>query len=159
MGIVWKFIEEIMHFFICKVFRLNVKEEKWEKWCQFVKFGLVGVSNTLISYIVYVILVAFSIHYLMASLIGFFVSVINAYYWNDKYVFKTDSEEKQVWWKVFLKTFASYSGTGLILNNILLFLWVNVLGVHEMIGPILNLFISIPLNFILNKYWAFKNNG
>lgn len=155
---VWNLIEAIMRFFVYKVFRLNVKEENWDKWCQFVKFGLVGVSNTLISYAVYVILIVCSVHYLVASLAGFFISVINAYYWNDKYVFKADEDEKQAWWKVFLKTFTSYAGTGLILNNILLILWVNVLGIHEMIGPILNLFITIPLNFILNKYWAFRNS-
>ena len=72
---------------------------------QFVKFGIVGLSNTLISYVVYVVLVFFSVYYLVASLIGFLVSVINAYYWNDRYVFKVEDAEKPAWWKIFLKTF------------------------------------------------------
>ena len=53
----------------------------------------------------------------------------------------------------------AYAGTGLILNNILLIFWVDIMGIHEMLGPILNLFITIPLNFLLNKYWAFKKDN
>lgn len=123
---------------------------------QFIKFGLVGISNTLISYIVYVVLIMFSVQYLLASFLGFLLSVINAYYWNARYVFRAEEGEVQAWWRVFLKTFASYAGTGLVMNNILLMVWVNVLGIHEMLGPVINLFITIPLNFLLNKYWAFK---
>ena len=51
---------------------------------QFVKFGLVGVLNTLISEGLYVIIVFFGGHYLLASLVGFVLSVLNAYYWNSK---------------------------------------------------------------------------
>ncbi len=158
MGRVWKIMEDILHFMVYQVLRLKVNEQVFGKVCQFVKFGIVGLSNTLISYVVYVVLVMFTVHYLIASLLGFLISVVNAYYWNDRYVFNTGVEEKRVWWKVFLKTFMSYAGTGLVLNNILLIFWVDMLGVHKMLGPILNLFITIPLNFLLNKYWAFKRN-
>ena len=50
----------------------------------------------------------------------------------------------------------SYAGTGLVLNNILLVIWIEGLKMHEMLGPIINLFITIPLNFLLNKFWAFR---
>ena len=159
MDKIWKLIERMMHFVLYKVLRLKLSDETWEKLCQFVKFGIVGLSNTLISYVVYIALVFFSVYYLVASLIGFLVSVINAYYWNDRYVFKVEDAEKPAWWKIFLKTFMAYAGTGLILNNILLIFWVDIMGIHEMLGPILNLFITIPLNFLLNKYWAFKKDN
>lgn len=126
-----------------------------EKLKQFVKFGMVGVSNTIISYVVYVVLVYIHVHYLIASLMGFIVSVLNAFYWNNKYVFKEEAE-KRVWWKALIKTFISYAGTGLVLSNILLVFWIEILHVPEMIGPLLSLVITIPLNFVLNKYWAFK---
>ena len=87
------------------------------------------------------------------------IYINNKYYWNNKYVFQSDQEEERVWWKVFFKTVASYAGTGLILNNILLVLWVEIIGLPEMLGPIINLFVTIPLNFLLNKYWAFRKKG
>ena len=150
----WDFIKNMLHFILFRVFRLKLDDKTWDKICQFVKFGVVGVSNTLISYVVYIILVNLGLHYLLASIGGFLVSVINAYYWNDRYVFKG---EERAWWKVFLKTFTSYAGTGLILNNLLLILWVDIVGLHEMLGPVINLFVTIPLNFLLNKYWAYKD--
>lgn len=152
----WKMIETVLHFFIYKIFRMKMRDENFEKLCQFVKFGVVGLSNTVIMYVVYVILVALSVHYLIANFIGFMVSVVNAYYWNDRYVFVKEDGQKRIWWKTFIKTFLSYSGTGLILNNVLLFIWVDLFHIGKMIAPVLNLFITIPTNFLLNKFWAFR---
>lgn len=156
---VWAFIEKIIRFLLIKFsqgLRVELTDNFLEKILQFIKFGIVGVSNTLISYVVYIILVSIGSYYLFASLVGFFISVLNAFYWNNKYVFASEDGEKRVWWQVFCKTFFSYAGTGLILHNILLIFWVDVLHIHEMLAPIINLFITIPLNFLLNKYWAFR---
>lgn len=124
---------------------------------QFIQFGFVGVSNTLISYVVYVIFVALGIHYLIGSVVGFIASVLNSFYWNNKYVFKKEAGEERNLFEALVKVFMSYALTGLILANILLVIWVDVLHLSEYIGPILNLFITIPLNFILNKIWAFRS--
>lgn len=152
----WKCIEKIMSFVVFKIFRLRISESIWEKWCQFVKFGLVGISNTIIYYIVYVILLFFHVSYLLASIIAYIVSIFNAYYWNSGFVFKNTLNPRKSRCWIFFKTFLSYSGTGLILNNILLILWIDYLGINEIYAPILNLIITIPLNYILNKFWAYK---
>ena len=123
---------------------------------QFFGFTIVGASNTLISYCIYAILVLLHINYVVANIIGYIVSIFNAYYWNNKVVFKKEKGEHRVWWKVLMKTFISYSGTGLILSNILLIIWVDGFNIHEMIAPIVNMLITVPLNYILNKYWAYK---
>lgn len=123
---------------------------------EFFGFAIVGASNTLISYCIYAILVLFHINYVVANIIGYIVSIFNAYYWNNKVVFKKEKGEHRVWWKVLMKTFISYSGTGLILSNILLVIWVDGFNIHEMIAPIVNMLITVPLNYILNKYWAYK---
>ena len=149
-------LKNIIDFILRKIPNLTISEDILERILQFVKFGIVGISNTLISYIIYVLLVAFGCYYLIASFIGFLISVMNAFYWNNKYVFKTAEGEKRTLWSSFIKTFISYAGTGLVLNNILLVIWIEGLKMHEMLGPIINLFITIPLNFLLNKFWAFR---
>ena len=53
---------------------------------QFIKFGIVGLSNTLIAYLVYAVCIYIGLHYLLANVIAFAVSVLNAYYWSDRYV-------------------------------------------------------------------------
>ena len=146
---------------------------------QFVKFGLVGVLNTLISEGVYVIIVFLGGHYLVASITGFVLSVLNAYYWNNKYVFKESEGEERSWWRTLLKTYAAYSG-GQLLNMGLLIFWVDILkignwfgwlaewflelGIERLdagtIGEIaaagINLVVTVPINYLLNKYWAFR---
>ncbi len=127
-----------------------------EKIKQFIKFGIVGISNTLISYTVYVVLVMINVNYLIASIMGFVISVLNSYYWNNKYVFKARDEEQREWWKALLKTFISYAGTGLLLSNILLVVWIESVGIPEIVAPIINLLITVPLNFFINKFWTFS---
>ncbi len=133
--------------------------DKYRNWIpsliQFVKFGIVGLSNTLISYVVYVAGVRFGMHYLLASILGFVISVLNSFYWNNKYVFGQGKEERNLL-KTLLKTFMAYAFTGLVLANILLYIWVDILGISEYLGPLINLVVTVPLNFVINKLWAFR---
>lgn len=130
---------------------------------QFMKFGLVGVSNTIISYVTYVFFLFLfeskqwflKSDYLIAQMAGFVISVLWSFYWNNKYVFKLNEGEQRSIWKALLKTYVSYGFTGIILNNILLVLWVRVIGINKMLAPIINLIINIPINFFMNKLWAF----
>lgn len=135
---------------------MNDKKKAWfRSLVQFIKFGIVGLSNTLISYVVYFVGVRFGMHYLLASVLGFVISVLNSFYWNNKYVFQQGDEERNLWLTL-VKTFMAYASTGLVLANILLYIWVDVLGISEYLGPIINLVITVPLNFVINKLWAFR---
>ena len=136
---------------------LRIPEKMAQRLVQFIEFCVVGVSNTLISYVIYIVGISLGIHYIMASILGFVVSVTNSFYWNNKYVFKNNGEAKRSIIKTYVKTFLSYAVTGLLLANILLALWIEVLHLPEWLGPILNLLVTIPINFLLNKFWAFKN--
>lgn len=160
-------IENVLHTILAWIFHLIHKEltdETFQAFMQFVKFGIVGVSNTLISYFIYLgTLVSLNgvyengkYNYLIASVLSFVLSVLWSFFWNNKYVFKDDGEERRSLWQTLLKTYVSYSFTGLFLNNILLILWVQVLHISEFIAPLINLLVSVPLNFIINKFWAFK---
>lgn len=148
---------------------------------QFIKFGIVGLSNTAVSYLIYMLfyfVLKTNVH--IANLFGFIISVLNAYLWQNIFVFKQEAgKEKRVWWKVLLKTYASYAFTGLLLAELLLILWLNVIDISRFMqpvcdllaklniaitpkalavsaAPILNLVITVPLNFIINRFWAYK---
>jgi putative flippase GtrA len=125
---------------------------------QFIKFGIVGLSNTAISYGIYAGLVYFSVYYITANVIAFVVSVFNSFFWNNKYVFTKNKDAKRSMGKVIAKTFIAYGFTGLVLANILLYLSVNIAGISKYIAPLFVLTVTVPLNFVLNKFWAFKNS-
>lgn len=127
----------------------------FQKLWQFIKFGIVGLSNTLISLAVYEGCLYLGVHYLLADPIGLVVSVVNAYYWNNRVVFG-DGQKKPFRHHVrmYLKSLTAYGGA-FVINIILLLVWVELAGVQEWLAPFLNLLITIPLNFLVNKYWTF----
>jgi len=95
-------------------------------------------------------------HYLLANIIGFLVSVVNAFYWSNKYVFaKGNGEYRNLYWS-FIKTTLAYATTGIVLNSILLWLLIDRLHLSEYLAPLLILMITVPANFIMNKFWSFK---
>lgn len=134
--------------------------EKYGKYVQFIKFGIVGVSNTLISLLVYwLCFYGLNMHYQLANVLSFIISVTNAYYWNSRYVFKTgEKRDFKAHMRAYFKAFLSYGST-FLLSTALLTFWVEVCHIPEGIAPVINLLITIPLNFVLNKFWAFKDNG
>lgn len=123
---------------------------------QFLKFGLVGVSNTAVSLAVYYLFLWVDDRlYLWGNVVGWVVSVANAFYWNNKYVFTEHSEGIAALIKRLLRTYLSYGAT-FLLSTVLLYLEVDVLHWSAVISPIMNLLVTIPLNFLLNKFWTFQ---
>jgi len=168
-NIIWRIIETVataIFRFLFKVVHKEYTREVHEALMQFVKFGIVGVSNTVISYVLYFITLKAlkagtlfpNIDYLLAQIVAFILSVLWSFYWNNKMVFVLEDGQNRNLFKALLKTYVSYSFTGLFLNSILLILWVQIVGISEFIAPIINLLISVPLNFIINKFWAFKSD-
>ena len=148
---------------------------------QFVKFGMVGAVNTILSYVIYnFCYYALNSGVHIANITGFVITVFIAYLLQSRFVFRQDENaEKRVWWKVLLKTYVSYSFTGLFLTEFLIWLWINVIDLGQNLGgvcewlsgfgiafdqydlaaslvPLMNLVVTIPLNFVINKFWAYR---
>ena len=51
---------------------------------------------------------------------------------------------------------ASYAFTELILMGVLLFIEERLFGIPHYIATFVNLIITVPLNFLLNKFWAYR---
>ena len=151
------FIKTLLSFF-----HIRLSESRERAVIQFVKFGIVGVSNTLLSYAINVavllVLSPFELSwdYFAANITAFILSVAWSFFWNNKYVFTARDGEKRNLWAALFKTYVSYAVTGLLLANVLSYIWVDVAGISKYVAPLLNLVISVPLNFLLNKLWAFK---
>ena len=147
-----------------RITKIKVSKERMDSILQFVKFGVVGLSNTVVSYLIYLIVIVIlnkldilqSINYIIANTIAFLLSVLWSFFWNQKYVFKMKNRGKGDLLRALLKTYVTYLFTGLILNNILSIFWVSVVKISVFVAPIFNLVMSIPINFLLNKFWAFK---
>ncbi len=136
---------------------INSKEDLIKLIKQFVKFGAVGALNTVLSYaITNISFYVLGLHEQISNFIAFFITVFISFLLNRKFVFET-KDGKKIDWKVqLLKVYASYSITGLFLTALLLFIEESWLGIPHYIATLMNLIVTIPINFLLNKLWAFK---
>lgn len=132
----------------------SINRDNWKTvLIQFIKFGIIGVSNTLISTAVYYLFIWINTDlYFAGNVVGWIVSVFNSFYWNNRFVFKNSEFS---WWKKLFRTYLAYGGS-FVVGSLLLVLQVRVLCISEWLAPWINMVITIPLNFLLNKFWAFK---
>lgn len=155
-------LAEIICNIVLKLTRKDLDESAVSSLTQFIKFGIVGVSNTVVSYVINILVlfvmkpVNVSWDYFVGNIVAFLLSVLWSFYWNNKYVFTLEEGKSRSIGKALLKTYISYGFTGIILNNILSWIWVEVLGISKYIAPIINLVVSVPINFFMNKLWAFR---
>lgn len=151
-----------------KLLRLvqSINRENWkESLLQFIKFGIVGVSNTAISYAVEMVgyYVLFknvtwngNVKIFVVSALAFVISVTNSYYWNSRYVFRTEGKQTVKTHVVrYSKTFLCYGVTGLILSPGIKIV-LQTTGIPYWVISILVLLVSVPLNYVMNKLWAFR---
>ncbi len=147
---------------------------------QFLSFIVFGSINSVVYYLSYSLFVFLGMHYIPANAIGFVLSVISSFLLNSRLVFKEDTEkQKRVWWRVLLKVFMTNAFTGLILTSLLLKLWLDILNLAkamepasltlsqsgidisarelaEYIAPVINMLITTPMNFFINKFWTYR---
>lgn len=153
--------------FIKKNTRINLSDEKQASLEQILRFCLVGLSNTVIGYAVYVFVVFImqkcrllpKYDYYIGNVISWILSVAWSFYWNNCYVFTAEKRNGHQFFKALLKCYASYAISGLLITNLLSFLWINICGINRYIAPIITLVITIPVNYMLNKYWAFRHSN
>ena len=120
---------------------------------EFFKFGIVGIINTLLSYglsnLFYYI---FKLHEQIVNIIVFVITVGISYLLNKKFVFKSSENSK----KSIVKVYISY-GITLILSAVLIHVEVRVLSVPYYLALIMNLCVTVPINYLLNKFFVFGN--
>lgn len=172
----WNMIETVVRAvfgLIFKLCRIEPTEEQWDSLIQFVKFGLVGVWNTVFSYVINLIsllsfqktgVLQFEIFgapaaVYVANIIAFIISVFVSFLLNNRFVFTLEEGQSRNFGKALFKSYLSYGFTGLILNNVLAVVWVGLCGISEFVAPLISLIIAIPINFFMNKLWAFKSES
>jgi putative flippase GtrA len=119
---------------------------------QFVKFGLVGVSNTVLTFLVYTLLLkGFGVWYLAASAIGFAVGATNGFLLNRRWTFREHVGDNltPVRWAI-------VQGCGLAINEGLLYLFVNDASLDKLIAQALATVVVTVSTFFANRAWTFR---
>ena len=146
------------------------------RWWQFIKFGFVGLGNTLVSYAVemlclYGLLAGVmregslslgswdwpwpDVKWALCSALGFLAGVVNSYLLNSRFVFK---EKQRSPWRTFLKLAASSVLASLVISYLIKLWLAGTFGFPAWLASACALLVSVPLNFLASKYWAFREH-
>jgi putative flippase GtrA len=119
---------------------------------QFVKFGIVGVSNTLLTFVVYTVLLkGFGVWYLAASAIGFAVGATNGFLLNRRWTFREHVGDAltPVRWGI-------VQTCGLGLNEGLLYLFVHDAKLDKLLAQACATVVVTVTTFFVNRAWTFR---
>ncbi|MDD4706454.1 MAG: GtrA family protein [Bacilli bacterium] len=122
---------------------------------QIFKFLIVGGIAFLIDYALLYILTEYcNIYYLVSSVISFTISLIFNYIASIKFVFETDKKDSQKHFIIFI--IGSIIGLGI--NQLVMYVMVELMNVYYMLVKIVATGIVMVWNFITRKIFIEKKN-
>jgi putative flippase GtrA len=119
---------------------------------QLFKFGLVGVVATVLDFLFLFLLTdVFGMYYLFSAAVSFVLSTLFNYVASMRFVFNSkftkDEKTKE------LLLFSTLSVIGLLLNQFLMWLFVEKIALYYMLAKIVATFFVMAWNFISRKIW------
>lgn len=127
----------------------KIKEVFFSK--QFIMFVFIGVINTFNGVIFSYIYSSF-LNENVAFIFGYISGLVISYILNSYVTFKEKLEFNK-----FIKFAVSYI-PNFIIQNIVVFIVFNMMGLHKLIAYGLAAVIGVPITFVFMKFFAFKKN-
>lgn len=118
---------------------------------QFITFVIIGVINTFVGTLFSYIYSSFfneNIAFVFGYITGLFIS----YILNSFITFKESLEFKK-----FMKFAVSYI-PNFIIQNIVVIIVFNIMGLNKLIAYVLAAIIGVPITFVLMKFFAFRSD-
>jgi len=127
--------------------------KNYKSLIQLIKFGIVGVSNTFLTAgVIWILMKVFHCSDYISNFIGYIIGLANSFIWNRKWTFESKTRVSVTVFK-FIVTFAiSYA---VQLGN--LYALLHLTHIDPYYCQLLSIVVYTGINFILNKYYTFKN--
>lgn len=119
---------------------------------EFIFFILIGIINTF-NGVIFSYIYSSIFNENLAFILGYISGLIISYILNSFITFKD-----KLAFRKFIKFAISYI-PNFIIQNIVVILVFNILGLHKLIAYMLAAIIGIPVTFILLKFFAFNKNN
>ena len=117
---------------------------------RFVRFCAVGVLNTAVTFVVFTVLRKFDVNIYLSNVLSYVAGVINSFFWNKKWVYR--SKEGR-WWKeaaLFLLFFGVCYAVQLLVFRALLKIF------PEWLTQLCGMGVYSVSNFLLNRLFTFN---
>ncbi|KOM87004.1 GtrA family protein [Clostridium botulinum] len=117
---------------------------------QFFIFVTIGIINTFIGVVFSYIFSSF-LNENLAFIVGYICGLFVSYLLNSFFTFRENLDLNK-----FIKFSISYI-PNFIIQNIVVLIVFNVMGLHKLIAYVLAAIIGVPVTFVLMKFFAFKH--
>ncbi|ACD51744.1 UNVERIFIED_ORG: polysaccharide synthesis protein GtrA [Clostridium botulinum] len=117
---------------------------------QFFIFVTIGIINTFIGVVFSYIFSSF-LNENLAFIVGYICGLLVSYLLNSFFTFRENLDLNK-----FIKFSISYI-PNFIIQNIVVLIVFNVMGLHKLIAYVLAAIIGVPVTFVLMKFFAFKH--
>lgn len=130
--------------------------KKHEEGFNYLIFGFLAF---VLNYILYFVFAdALSMHYMVATVLSWVLTVVFAYWTNRTFVFKSQNKAAAS----VVREFVSFIGARVateVLEIVLMYLMVDVLAINDKISKLVCQTIVILANYVLSKIWIFKGDS
>ena len=133
---------------LMKIYRKNEEAVSYLVWG--------GVAFVLGTGLFYVFANVMGLYEQIANILSWVICVIFVYFTNRTFVFKSKVKGFKNRLKEF-KDFVTARVLTLVMENIILFVMIDLLSVNNMISKLVGQFAVIVSNYFLSKLWIFKN--
>ena len=111
---------------------------------RFVGFVLFGGLNAAVTYLLYLVL-SYTFHYQIAYLVAYATGIALAYVFNAFFVFKTRFSITKI------VSYPIFYATQYLLGAGMMYLMLNVFGIHNALAPLLVIAMLVPCSYYMNK--------
>ncbi|UZS00172.1 GtrA family protein [Chondrinema litorale] len=123
------------------------------KYGQVIKFIIAGGTGAVIELGLFILFTGLlSIHYLLSNLIAISIAILVNYIISQKWVFESGRHSKEVELVVFIML----SVVIILLNQLLMWSFVDGLGFNEKISKVSSIALVAIINFFAKKFLVFK---
>lgn len=119
---------------------------------QFIKYVIVGFLNTGVFYGIYYIMLQLGFFYAISATVGTIAGIINSYFWNKYFTFKSKKKSIRETLKFLIVYFVQY-----LSNLLIIHLCINYLGISAELAGIVAIGIGLFISYFGHKFWSFRN--
>lgn len=132
-----------------KIFHINISDKVEHLLVQIFNFGIVGVVATAIDFL-FLYLFRDMCHFplIISNTLSFCISVMYNYWASMTFVFDVDKNKSK---KRNFILFIIFSVIGLLLNDMIVWIVTDMLGIYYLISKVIATFIVMVFNFVTRK--------
>lgn len=121
----------------------------------FIKYGIVGASGTIISMLtLYILTDIASIYYLLSGIAAVELSLINNFFWNDRWTFRLHKHANSKLTR--LLHYHIISITGAIADIALLYILTSWFGIYYLLSNFIAIVCVFFVNYVINSKITWK---